>query len=167
VHHIKRDHLLYRRTNLALVALGVVYVSIAVERERVMGREEIYPFAAWSLFSMVHNECRDYSVRVLEVNGTKLERPIYFEDAVGYFPSATHNGARMCIQRLGAAIEQKNALAAERERAELEGMHLHARRSVGYDLVKRRYDPLVRFREGTFLEERTLATFRGKAAGAT
>ncbi|HEX8520773.1 MAG TPA: hypothetical protein VF669_00870 [Tepidisphaeraceae bacterium] len=158
----------YRRTNWLLFSLGAIYVFIALERERIPGREEVFPFAAWSLYSKVPNECQDYSLRVIAVRGHTLAQPVFFEDSTNLFPTAAQNdGARMCIQRLGSAMDRHDDNAADKERREFEFIHLGGAGNVVYELVHRRYDPIQRMNTRTFLEVRSLATFQTQPRGTS
>ena len=138
-----------------------MYVAIAVARESVPGRDEIFPFASWSLFSMVPNESRDFTVRILQVDGRPIDRPMNFEEAHALFGSAAvSHGARMSIQRLGEAVERRDAASVDRVRGYFEGLHLRGHEPVRYELLARRYDPLERWRRGTFRSVRVIATFQ-------
>jgi hypothetical protein len=166
VRSAKREKRWYRWSHRAVAVMGVVYVVVAFGAEAVPGREECFPFAAWSLFSMVPNECRDYSLRVLEVRGKRLAKPVYFEDSQHLLYAASNDGARMCIQRLGEAVARGDEAGAELERRTFEGMHLGGIGGVRYELVQRRYDPLKRIADGEWLEVRTLRAYESSIARA-
>jgi hypothetical protein len=159
-----RERAYYRRTNCLLLGLLAVYLALVVYVERVPGKEEVFPFASWSLFSMVPNEYRDYSLRLLEMGDGRLSRPAYFEDAGDVIPWVAHNGARMAIQHLGDAAEHRREQEVAEVRKYLEALYLGGHKSLKYQVVARRYDPLERWRTGHFREERTLATFEATDA---
>jgi hypothetical protein len=170
----RRERTLYRRTNITLVVALLVYLALVVDRERVAGREEIYPASGWSLFSKVPNEVSDFAVRVASVRGGRLDVPVFLEEAKQLYPAAwSSHAAHNTIQTLGKAIEAGDADAVAHTRSMLERLYLNARAPVTYDIVARRYDPLERFRTARpalfrfaaspksahFRETRTLATF--------
>jgi len=153
----------YRRTNRFFAAMAAAYLVIAVAG-RAVRSDEFFPFASWSLFSKVPNEVRDYTVRIVAVNGQTLDRPVDFENSRELFGSAAaSHGARMSIQRIGEASGREDATAAARARASFEALHMREHRPVRYEVVERRYDPLKRWREGKFRSTRTIATFQAEA----
>ena len=150
-----------------MLALGAAYVAIALQRELVPAREEVFPFASWSLFSLVPNQTHDFSLRILEVDGRKLARPVYFEQAGELFDAARSNGARMCIQRLGRALQKHDQPAADEERCNVEQIHLRGHARVRYEVVARSYDAIQRFRDGRIDAQSVVATFAtGEFEGA-
>ena len=130
----------------------------------VHGRDEIFPFASWSLFTLVPNDVRDYTVHVTEIGGETVDPPLPFERSKRHFAEADSHGARISIQRLGRALERDEAAEVERVRAYFERLYLNGGGVSGavvhYDVVSRRYDPLERWRDGTFRESRILARFQ-------
>jgi hypothetical protein len=148
---IKSERNRYRWTNRIIAVGVVVYLALAIGREGRAKREEIFPFASWSLFSMVPNEADDYSLRILAVNGKAVEPPLYFEDSIHLFSNATDHSARMSIEHLGKAVERGDAHEIEKVRAYLESLHFKSpereQRVVQYEVVRRRYDPLKRWRD--------------------
>jgi hypothetical protein len=166
----RREYQNYCRTQRLLVALVVVYVALAVERETVHGRGEIFPFASWSLFTLVPNEVRDYTVHITEINGRRIDPPLAYENSHAHFLNAHSHNAYISIQKLGRAVESKDDAAIRRIRGYFEHLDLNMRSGevaggagVTYDIVTRRYDPVERWRQGTFRSTRLLATFRTTA----
>ena len=150
----------YRRVNRFFAATAAAYLVIAVAG-RAVRSDEFFPFASWSLFSKVPNEVRDYTVRIVAVNGQTLDRPVDFENSRELFgPAAASHGARMIIQRIGEAANRADASATTRARASFESLHLREHRPVRYELVERRYDPIERWRDGKFRSTRTMGTFQ-------
>jgi hypothetical protein len=160
VNALRREHRLYFQTQRIFLGLLAGYLAIALYRESVPGRDEIYPFSVFSLFSKVPNQCHDFSIRIREIDGRRLSPAVSFENAESYFTSATNHGARMTIQRLGLALERRDAASASREREELESMHLGGHRSLVYEVVARTYDPLDRRRHGIVQSSRVLASYQ-------
>jgi hypothetical protein len=152
----------YRRYHLfqaALPAFLIAYVLIAVWRERVPGQGEIFPFASWSLFTLVPNTSHDFSIRVLSWNGHALTPPVFFEDGTGLFKSAADHGARASIGLLGKALAQGKVAETERVRDRFEQLYMADMSAVRYELVARVYDPLERFRTGRLRAVRTVRVF--------
>ena len=147
-------------TNWALLAAAVAYVGIVVERERVHGRGEVFPFAPWSLFTLVPNQTRDYSLKIEAVDGRELAKPIYYEEAGQYFSWSSKHAPRMAIQRLGKALERGDARAAAVERKQIELVHMDGRSGVRYVVVWRSYDVLRRWRDGVIEQEKALAKYQ-------
>lgn len=156
-----------RDTQRVLVAALAVYLAVAVCRELQPGRSEIFPFASWSLFSLVPNETSDFSLRVLELDGRALDPPPYLEDAWAILPQAANHVARNAVDRLGRAVVADDEAGAAATRRTLESLHLGSHRIV-YELVRRRYDPLERWRTGRIRHAEALAAYRaGDVAPAT
>ena len=160
----RREHARYRWTNRLLVALAVAYLVMAMVRERNPGGEEFYPFSSWSLFSKIPNETRDYTIRILAIDGRVTEPPVDFEEAqamIGW-PAKSHE-ARRCIQDLGEAVERGDAAQADHVRSYFEPLYLSGRGQIRYAVVARRYDPLERWREGRLQEVRVLREFQSES----
>jgi hypothetical protein len=161
-----RHRVLLRRTQHAMGALLLLYLALVLERERTMGQQEIFPFASWSLFTLVPNERNDYSIRLLRVNGQALSPARYYEDCGKIFPSASGNASWMALQELGRAQVRGDAIGVAEVRRYFEPLHLSGAGAVEYELVSRRWDPMERWRHGLFREQRVLKRFFTNDAGA-
>jgi|SRR5687768_421047 len=160
VNSMRREHQRYRWTNRLLLGAFIAYLAVALETERVHGREDRFPVASWSLFSKVPNETTDYSLRLLEVRGERLADPVFFEDANRWLSNTRSHAARISIQRLGRAVAAKDEAEVARVRAYLEDLHLRHAGDATYQVVSRTYDPLARYRGEPIDNVRTRATFR-------
>jgi hypothetical protein len=154
-----RERRRYRRTNAALAALAAVYLIVAVSR-KALKREEWFPIASWALFSTVPNENNDYGLRLMQIDGRKLDPPLPFERAEQFFWSAKKSTARGMIQALGASIARHDMAQSEALRQSFEPLHLRGHKQVIYQVVARQYDPLERWHGGGFDRIRPLATYQ-------
>jgi hypothetical protein len=156
----KRERQRYRITCAILLTLLVLYLALVANQERVMGRSETFPFASWSLFSMVPNIVNDYSVRIIRIGDEQLKSPIWYEQSGDRFPSARENGSRSAIRELGLAIESHNQSEIDRVRNYFEALHLAGHGQVEYELTKRQWETLERFNTGKIRDVTTLAKFK-------
>lgn len=156
-----------RWTSRLVAAAFCTYAAIVVNTERVMGRAELFPFASFSLFSTVPNVVHDYGIRVRTLGGNGLGKAAWFEESFATFPYAHDHEANTSITRFGRLAERGGAAEAAAMRRWLESTWLRHAGSgpLVYDLCERRYDPLARARDGTFLSVRRVATFRTGDAG--
>ena len=161
---LRDEYRRYRWTSRGIGMLLCVYFAIAVWRERIPGQGEIFPFASWSLFSLVPNACEDFAVRLLSVEGTELSPPQYFESAGLRFSGATNHAAHVAIDRLGKALIAGDLPGADRVRRRFEREYLGKEaRHVRYELVARVYDPFERWHGGGFRQVRTLGVYEAGA----
>jgi hypothetical protein len=146
------------------MVLFLIYVAVSAQREMVNGRDELFPFSAWSLFTIVPNDVHDYSLRLLAINDRPVA-PEFLEQAQarGWF-AANRHGAYMTVQFMGMALDRGDVTGADQQRRLLERLHLTGHGSITYELVARRYDPIDRFRSGKFEEIRTIATCQTSTA---
>ena len=157
---LRQEYASYRRANRVLLAAAGIYILIALTRHSVPQREEIFPFASWSLFSKVPNEIHDYGLRVLEMDGRVMNPPIDYEASYPRFTSSDPHMARACIQQLGQAVKSRDAAEVARVRTYLESLHLRGHKQVKYELLDRRWDPLERWNEKKFRSLKVMATFQ-------
>lgn len=155
-----------RWTTGAVTALLALHVAIVIDTERVMGRPEFFPFASFSLFSRVPNVVNDFSVRVRSIDGNCVGDDVWFEWSPTIFLHASDHHAIVAVHRLGDLIDHAGVddPGVARMRRWLEQNWLRRRSSssrgvMEYEIVSRRYDPLARWRDGTFLQVRHVASF--------
>lgn len=150
-----------RRYNRFLLVLTAVYLGFVIERERISGSEERYPFASWSLFSKVPGVVDDHGLLLISINGRQLEPPVMFEESGRWFWAAGHHAAYCAILDFGSAVAQENEPEMERRRRLVERLYLGGgKASVEYQLVRRRWDPMQRWRGGDFIELEVLSSHR-------
>jgi hypothetical protein len=137
----------------------VVYLGFVVLRESRAGAEEVFPFASWSLFSLVPNQVEDFSLRVTRLNGKPLEPPKYFEALYKVLPSVSDHSARMTIQKLGRALAAGKGEDAKFWRDHLEQSYLAKFADVDYQVVHRRYDVMDRWRQNRIDDETVMASY--------
>lgn len=123
---------------------------------------EIYPIFPWELFSRVPTTVSDYGLRITHLNGQPLDPPVYFEDAPDRFPEARSIIASGDTQSLGAAIERNDQPGITSLRQRIEARYLAAAPSVQYEVVKRQWLPLERYRQHTFVDEHVIAQFEAR-----
>lgn len=157
----------YRRVTPALVALASLYTAVWLAQEAKPGRAEIFPFASWNLFSWVPNEVRDVSLRILAIDGVPLQPPLYIEESAKHFVDGPSHPAHAVIELIGQAVQQGREADAEALRLRFEKLYMPASDAVRYELVARAYDPMKRWRNRVFAEERVLRTYeKGSRAAA-
>jgi hypothetical protein len=151
----------YRRvvrvvTGTALVlTLGPVLV-LAVHRR---SEGELFPLSLWSMFNRVYSQMDDYGLRILSIAGRPVaEPPPYFETAG--FEASQSVTAYHAIQKFAELTVAKEP-GAQEARSLVEERYL-ARPGVEYELVARRWDPLVRWNGGAFKSERPIERFTSK-----
>lgn len=149
----------YRRLQAAIAALIVAYVVVSTAIKVGPGPSEIFPVFSWSLFSHVPNLRHDYGLLILAVDGRGDDPPRYIEETRGVFPRAHRAVRARNIQELGRAASENDWVRARDIRRFIEPLYLGERRLVRYAIVRRAYDPLERWKRGTFLSEERVSVF--------
>ena len=129
-----------------MAVAAAVYVAAALVQELRPGRREIFPVTAYTLFTWVPNRTQDYSLRLTHVDGQPLGTAVWFEDGYRGYWDRDDAAVRMLIQKFGIATDADADDTAEAgrfrglivKRARLD------RRSLRFELVRRRYDALAR-----------------------
>lgn len=143
----------YRYSMLAVLIFAVAYplVSGSVLTLRWGSTiDEIYPITPWTLFCFTPNDEADYAVRLTAVDGQPLEPPTFFDD----FVELTENerlAAYVLVQEMGrlAGETERSAFATARRVFERSFLRPLARQ-VRYDLVRREFDVLERWKTGRY-----------------
>jgi hypothetical protein len=149
----------YKLLKIGIAALAISYFLIGNISQRY-GIAEIFPIATWELFSYVpRSEDADFGVKILAVNGTSLDSPVYFEKASQFFTKIHSIDAYMTIQVLGKALLANDQSTAASYRDLLENVYLADQAQITYVVTQRRYDLLERWNHGTFLSEVELGVF--------
>jgi hypothetical protein len=149
----------YKLLKMVIAVLAISYFLIGNISHRY-GIAEIFPIATWELFSYVpRSENSDFGVKILAVNGTALNPPVYFEKASQFFTKIHSIDVYMTIQVLGKALLAKDESTAASYRDLLEDVYLADQAQITYVVTQRRYHLLERWNHGTFLSEVELGTF--------
>jgi hypothetical protein len=143
------------------VAIAVVVVYLLLLLDHGARRaDERFPLFNWSLFSQVPGpEKQNFGLRLVEVDGVKLEEPVYYEDAQEFVTTSRSPDAYQLIQGIGKATQQDRPLQAASARETLETRYLQGLTSARYELVNRTYDVLDRFECDCYEEETVMAEF--------
>jgi len=150
---------LVRVVTLAALALTVGPVLVLAIHRRSEG--ELFPLSLWSMFNRVYSQVDDYGLRILSIAGEPVASPApYFENAG--FEASQSVTAYQAIQKF-ADLTVSHEAGAEEARNLVERRYL-ARPGVDYELVARRWDPLVRWNGGAFKTERPIERFTSKVA---
>lgn len=144
------------RRRLALVVV-VYFFAGAASQKLVPGVDEIIPFYGWSLFSKVPNEDQRYRLLLHRHKKRTLKPPVDFLHAPETIVTGNRYTGRKVIQRLGKAVERRDAARVAELRRLLEENYMKGR--VRYELVFERYDPVEKWRTGANLEARSLGRF--------
>ena len=149
----------YKLLKIAIAAVAISYFLIGNISHRY-GMAEVFPIATWELFSYVpRSENSDFGVKLLAVNGTTLNPPIYFEKAPQFFTKIHSIDAYMTIQSLGKALLANDESTAMIYQDLLENVYLADQSHITYVVMQRRYHLLERWNHGTFLSEVELGVF--------
>jgi hypothetical protein len=137
-------------TALALT-LGPTLVRAAGHRSK----GELFPLSRWAMFNRVDSQVDDYGLRICTLAGKPVSPPVYFENAG--LASSQSVAAYVAIQKLGERTVKHDA-EVDTSRTLVEREYLGGP-GVEYELVARRWDPLVRWNGGPFKSERVIGRF--------
>lgn len=141
----------YRRTKLFLYILIPGYILAALHIGFNRHHREIFPVASWSLFSYVAAERTEFAVLITQVDGEPLAAPREFMDSRDLFSGAGSIRAYYTIQDLGAATGRRSAALMEKLRWLLESQYMQGpNRDIRYQLILRSFDPIERWRGGSY-----------------
>lgn len=156
----------YRRLKLLVAALLCGYAAAALVLKVTLRRDgEVFPVFSWSLYSTVPGEDTDYAVRILSVGGKALDPPLFLQEARSFFTGTEPTAAFMTMQRLGDALEKRDADEVKAHRRLLEEHHLRGQGVIRYEIVRRRFNTLARWSSGGFTSVRTVAVLSTDGAG--
>jgi len=127
--------------------------------EIIRGTKEIFPLYSWSLFQRIPNTISDYAIRVLRVGSEEMQPPPYFEDSRYWFDKNSSSLGYFNIQKLGTAISRGDSDRAARIRRFLERRYFGGVGRVRYEVVRRSFDPVKRWRYGRFKSTQRVAVF--------
>jgi hypothetical protein len=141
----------HRRIIPILIIFSIAYplVSGGVLLSRWDGGiGEIYPIAPWTLFCFVPNREIEYAVRLREANGRALGEAEYFENCGSFAESQKTVGVAI-VQEMGRWASDPNSTEFREQRSLFEkSFLLPVARHVRYELVRREFDVLERWRTG-------------------
>lgn len=156
----------YRRLERTVVALLSCYVimSFAIEfRIAGAGHDKVFPLSAWSLFAKVRSRMSDYQVRVLELDGERLDPPRFSDECPDRLPALATLDAQELIGTLAHAVIAGDRTTERRARRVLEGVYFNDVGHLRYELVHRTYNPLDRWQHGTFLAIEPIRQFDSRS----
>jgi hypothetical protein len=140
----------------ATVAVMAGYLGVLVVNGP-RNADEALPFFNWSLFSRVPaREGTHYSIRLVEVDGSELDEPVYFDEASDIVSTSGLPEASTVMQDLGRAMEDGDEAAVDAARERLESRFLAELDSATYEVVRRRFDIVERLDCSCYLEETVL-----------
>ena len=141
----------YRRLQIfAAAALAFVFV-IGMAGE-IPPRHENFPFASWSLFSLVPGRQTEFD---LIVHTAAASQPFNRADRLVYHPHSIV--IHEVVQQLGDAVRVGNAAAVRALRRQIEQEFIPL--VTGYDLVRVTYTPVDRWRTGRVLSTDPVRSF--------
>jgi hypothetical protein len=156
----------YRASIHGVVLFAVLYPLIAATvlvKDWHHGVGEIYPIAPWTLFCFVPNQESDFAVRLTSIDGQSSAPAPYFE-SLTQFNENQKIPAVSIIRDMGALSGNIESEAFARQRRMFEHNYLRwLGREVRYELVRREYDVLNRWRTGDFQRVETIASFHYQA----
>lgn len=141
---------------LAVMAgyLGMLAIDVAGHRD------EALPFFTWSLFSQVPDrEQVHYSLRLVDVDGTRLDPPRYFDEASDLVAAAQLSEANELVQAVGLRLDAGEDAEAEELLVLFESRFLNEFDEATYEVVRRRYDVVDRLTCDCDIDATVLGTF--------
>jgi len=153
-----RSHPLRQLRRLLVSFLIVYFVAGNVSQKMIPGVDEIFPFFGWSLFSKVPGHESRYEVVIHRHNGRELAPAQAYLSAPPSMVAGDRYVGRKVLQQLGKALDEGESTKAERLRRLFERNYL--RGPLEYELVFESYDPLIKWKTGESLEDRSLGRFQ-------
>jgi hypothetical protein len=149
-----------QRLLLATAAFLVLYVGVIAVNSPTGGAEEVFPLYSWDLFSRVPpRDNLDYDLRLIALNGRKLETPLYFSEAGPFVAGSRSPEAALVIEKFGKALARHDRVAADHQQNLLDGRFLVNVKTVSYEIVRRRWNLLERSKCHCFEEEVVVGRF--------
>lgn len=150
----------YIKLKIFIVLIVIAYVTIGVSLEfSIMNSKEIFPIFSWSLYSKIPNTVEIFSLKITQLNGKKLNTPLFFEDSHSLFHDANSVQAYQTIQDLGWSINRGDIDRGNEIRRYLEEIYLGGYKNIKYELVKRSFNPLNRLKSGELIYEKNIAEY--------
>ena len=146
----------YRRLQI-FVAAALTFVLVVGLAGELPPRHENFPFASWSLFSLVPGRRSEFDL-ILHAKGDPppgTGRPFNQAKGLVYHPHSIV--AHEVIQQLGDAEQHAHADASRTLRRQIELDFVPAVKR--YDLVRVTYTPVERWRTGRVLASATVRSF--------
>ncbi len=141
----------YRRLQI-FVAAALAFVFVVGMAGEIPPRHENFPFASWSLFSLVPGRRSEFD---LIVHTAEASQPFNQADRLVYHPHSIV--AHEIIQQFGDAERAGDAAASRSLRRQIEQEFIPA--VTGYDLVRVTYTPVERWRTGRVLSTDPVRSF--------
>jgi hypothetical protein len=152
-----------KRTNRLIAgvcALLLVHTGVVVWLNVGGESSEVFPIFQWDLFSSVPPaDSRDFTIRLVEVDGAALDEPVFFSEARQYLSTTRNQDAPIVFNGLGKALEDDAIL---RQAAALElvnGRFLAELSSARYQVVRRHFNLLDRMECNCFSDVQVLGEF--------
>ena len=138
------------RKFLSVFLLGYFFLGQAFHwfPTRLVSHEEVFPVFSWYLFHQVPVVRVRYALRLHELHGQVLDPAVFYEEAEGIVARPHSTEAQTTIRRLAEAIEAGHDDTIRHLKQVLETEYLPP--NVRYELVQRIFDPLERWRNGTY-----------------
>lgn len=151
-----RPHLspTFRRTKNATLAFFILYFLVAGAGHVYAPKREYFPVFSWSLFSTSPDELSDIEIDIVAVDDRRFEPPRDFFELPALFSAARQRStnATKAARALADLVSDGSSDVAAAQ-ASFERAYLGGHRHVEYRLVKRKFNPLRRYKTGEILEE--------------
>ncbi len=149
----------YRTKKLAVLASLAVYAAIGISAHWLTTNDELYPVFSWNLFAYVPNPKIEYTIALLSFGKTHYNPPLQFNELGFLFKQNSESPIKyyVVINRLAAAIMQKDPAAQETYRQQLEA--IFQKTPAQYEVLKVKNDPLAFWYTKTYVSSSVLATF--------
>jgi hypothetical protein len=99
-----------------------------------------------------------YTIRISQYNGKKLNPPVFFYDATGIIENTRSNRARDLIRKLAFSMSMGRTIEAEKLRKVFEQVYLPA--PIEYEVVIAKYNPMTRLQTDQYETIKVLGKFK-------
>ena len=148
------DHIRLKK----FIAMYLLFYFAAGLVARGISGQEIFPFFSWFLFDKVPNIKHKYMVRITNYKNEELKHPKFFSDAGGIVKDPHSVVADSLIGYFATSyIKKQDEVEGDKLRLLFEKNFLET--DTDYELVRIKYNPLVRWKTGKIIEVKKLETF--------
>ena len=141
----------------------IAYTAIQALGKVNASKFEYFPVFSWSLFSAVRNDIVSYSVEITSVDGKLLETPRNFYDMPELSPFAARKSSELYKSTLELIILRTDPTALAVRQDSFAQQFFQNARTVEYQVVLERFNPLVRLKTGEVTKRTVVLTGQKRA----
>lgn len=150
----------YKNIRIILTLIILFYLTSAVALKFYKPTNEIFPLFTWELYAKVPNRINDYTIRIISINDEKLTPPIYYQDSKKYFSKAHSVSAYFAFKKLGEAVRSGKKINIDFERRYIEQIYLSGYKSLEYEIIVRKYNPIAKIKYNKFKAHKLGAVYK-------